>query len=342
MKGGWIDAHYVYDAEWISDPTFLYPIQLAMFFVPLGILDLYDAFVLWDWLSQTLLLLAVLLLLPLFGGARKHYVLPIALGILLYRPSIPLLFNGQLSAFFLLIIILVGGFWEKEHWIWGGMLASLLFLKPNLGGPILVLLGLYLVIQKKFRGILGIGLGTVILLIIGWVYDPDWVGTYLHVLQSKHSLTFGLSATVWGLSALICDFKLYPTLIIGSIIVLLVLILYFLLLTKVKEITPLTGVAISISTALLVTPYLWPYDQVLLFLPIILIMAILKNSGFPYLGTVMVFIGIDIAAWILFGISARRGMENLNALLSVIVFGLQAFLLFRNGCNLGVETERSI
>jgi hypothetical protein len=329
VEEGWVRAHQVYGAEWISDPTFLYPIPLAIFFIPFGLLDLYDAFVLWVWLSLVLLLVSVVMLLPLFGSVRKHFILPVALGILLYRPALPLLLNGQLAAFFFLLLVVTGVFWEKGHWTWGGVIVSFLALKPNIGVPILGLISLYLLVHKYYKGLLGMGLGLIGMWALGGLYVANWVELYLGVLQAKHAQTFGFSATIWGLSAFVSRFNHEVTLVIGSVAVLFVSILFFVLITRPKAITPMVALALSVSAGLLVTPYLWPYDQVLLFLPIILIMAFLRKA-YPYLGIALVFIVIDVIGWVLFSFSINIQMENLNALLTLTVLALQSYSIFQD------------
>ena len=108
----WTLGHHKYGAEWISDATFLYPLPLAIFLIPLGLLSLEQAFVLWVFLSQWLILLAAVLLLRRANWqVHKKYVLPILVGIYLFRPVILTLLHGQLGALFLLILVLMMMLW---------------------------------------------------------------------------------------------------------------------------------------------------------------------------------------------------------------------------------------
>jgi hypothetical protein len=324
---GWIRAHYEYGAEWISDATFLYPLPLAFLFIPFGVFNLYPAFVVWVWLSQILLLVSISLLFSIFGTEQRHYVIPVALGVLLYRPVIPLLVNGQFSAAFLLVIVGTGMLWERKYWMWGGALLSLLFLKPNIGVPIIALTSLYLVVRKSYRGILGVGVGGVGILVLGLMLDSNWVWEYLGVLQSKQAETFGYSSTIWGLSGLMVGFDQVHMLMLGILLTAGIGGYFSLIVVRRKSITPLQGLALSVTTALLVTPYLWPYDQTLLILPILLTIAALKKHQFPYLVCALFFVVVDIAGWLLFGWTAKIQMENPNSLLTLLVFGLLMFVL---------------
>lgn len=318
---GWVGAHYKYGAEWISDRTFLYPLPLAILFVPFGLLPLYIAFLAWVWLSLILLWTSVALLLSSFGVNWKHYVTPIVLGILLYRPTIPLLVNGQLSAIFLSVIVGSGVLWERGRWLWGGVLLSILFLKPNIGVPILALVVLYLLVYKSYGGLLGIVLGGAGILITGLLFDSAWIGKYLDVLQGKQLETFGYSVTLWGLFALAVDFHRNLTFLLGVFFTLLGCSSYLIKIVKTR-LAPLQGLALAVTIALLITPYLWPYDQVLLILPIVISMLAMKNRRLPYLVGALSFILLDIFGWLLFGWSLRLQMENPNSLLTLLVLVL--------------------
>jgi hypothetical protein len=326
---GWVEAHHTYGAKWISDPTFLYPIPLAILFIPFGAFDLYPAFVAWVWLSQILLLISALILFPLLGENRKHFIVPVALGILLYRPVISLLVNGQLSAIFLLAIVGAGRLWERGRWFWGGAALSILLLKPSIGVPIIALAGLFLLVRKSYRGLAGVGAGGMGILLVGLLLNPNWVSEYLGVVQSKQSETFGYSSTLWGLSGLAVGFDPTYTILLGAILTLVICTLYFLAIRRWKTMSPLHGLALSVAVALFVTPYLWPYDQVLLWLPMTLSMPALIKQRAPYLVSALLFLGVDIIGWLLFGWSATIRMENPNSLMTLLVLGLFAIILRR-------------
>jgi len=326
----WITGHHLFGAEWISDPHFLYPLPLAFILLPLGLLNLYQAYVLWVWISLVILLLVILLLLPLFGENRKHYILPIASGIILFRPIVSLLLNGQISAFLLFIIVIAGLLWEKKRWVWGGMFISLTIMKPNIGVPLIALVSVYLFLRKRYQGFIGIGLAGIIMLGIAGLYNPNWIQEYLEVIKAKQALTFGFSPTIWGLAALVCQFNMTWTLLVGSFITISLFVIYIILAKKLKEITPLIGVGLSGTIALLITPYLWPYDQIILVLPILLIIVTLKNLHTSYLLHALFFIGIDIVGYVLFGISTIIEIENLNGFLPLLLLGIYIWILFKS------------
>ena len=146
----WIGGHSLFGASWIPNATYIYPLPLSLFFAPFGLLSLYKAFVLWVFLTQFMIFLSVLLLLKLYAAQlTKQFVLPIFAGVIIFRPTIITLINGQLSGFLLLIIVCIIFLWERGKWWQGAILLPFLALKPNLGVPIILLLSMYLILKKE-------------------------------------------------------------------------------------------------------------------------------------------------------------------------------------------------
>jgi len=329
LANEWINGHHLFGADWISDPTFLYPLPLAFIFLPFGLLNIYQATVFWVWISQVMLLIVVLLLLPLFGVDGKHYILPIVTGIILFRPIVSLLLYGQIGAFLLLTVVVASIMWDKKRWIWGGIIISLSVLKPNIGIPMLALISVYLFFRKYYQGFIGMLLAFIMMAVMACVYNPNWIWEYFEVLKSKQAQTFGYTPTIWGLAAFVSQFNLSTTLLTGSFITLPLLVMYIIIVTKLKGITPLEAVSFSVIIALLITPYLWPYDQIILVFPIVVIMATVRKVTNLYLRSALVFLIVDIVGFLLYWISIKIQMENLNSILSLLVLGIYALILFQ-------------
>lgn len=321
----WISQHHVYRAEWISDSTFLYPLPLALFFTPWGAMPLYHAYILWVWLSQVMLVICAAILLSLFGANRRKYILPLAMGILVFRPIISLLLNGQIGAFLLLAIVTASLLLEREQWILGGAVLSLTLLKPNLGVLLLALSGGYFLIRGHYRALVGMALASAGMFAAAFLYDSHWVWKYLTVMQTKGTQTFGFSPTIWGLSAYISGFNLQKTIWLGGIVTALLLTIYLVMIYRWKNISPLAGVGFATALTALLTPYLWTYDQIILILPIVILMAILKDS---YLQSALIFIAVDAAGMGLLWVSAQSRMENINGLLPLLITALYVAVLY--------------
>lgn len=126
----WIDGHQANGAEWVSDDTFIYPLPLSLAFAPIGLLRMFGAYSLWMFLS----LLAVVGSLVLLGviwtrqSLGLSEMIPIFLGVLLFRPFLVTVRNGQLGAFLVLLLVVVLVLWEREQWLSGGMVLGAILL----------------------------------------------------------------------------------------------------------------------------------------------------------------------------------------------------------------------
>ena len=86
--------------------------------------------------------------------------------------------------------------------------------------------------------------------------------------------------------------------------------------------SPASVVNLAVPIMLLLTPSCWPYDQLLLIVPIIWVITNLKDNGYGFLPVSFVFLAIDILALILLGASAMLQTEIFNAIIPLVVFGL--------------------
>jgi hypothetical protein len=80
---------------------------------------------------------------------------------------------------------------------------------------------------------------------------------------------------------------------------------------------------------LLVTPYTWTYDQLLLIIPITLVTLAIERHGGRLLLAAMVFPAIDVLVVVLLIINVILQVEILNAFVPLIVSGLCGWFLPR-------------
>ena len=83
--------------------------------------------------------------------------------------------------------------------------------------------------------------------------------------------------------------------------------------------SPLPVVALSIVTGLLVTPYLWAYDQILLLLPITLVISELIQRGRIFLLNALAFLALDVVAIALLFLALQTGEDVWSGLLPLLV-----------------------
>jgi hypothetical protein len=327
----WTAGYHQNDMAVIPNPAFLYPLPLAVLLAPLGLLSFHTAYIVWVTLLQYMILAALTMLLSTFANPRtKLFFLPLLAGVILFRPTTLTLFQGQVSGLFLLIFVLASISWKKEKWALGGFLLGLTALKPNLGAPILILLGIWLLARKHWTGLLGMAGAGIVLLVTGLLYDPGWIGEYWRVGNNKLAETFGGSPTVWGLGALIGHNNLAGTLVVGGIGgLLLVLGFFWLVLRPRQDLQPAALIGLAITVTLLITPYTWTYDQLLLLLPITVVTLSLDQLKQGFLVSASLFIAIDIIAVLILIFDFMLKIEILNFLIPMLVFGLGAWVMTR-------------
>jgi hypothetical protein len=317
----WLQGHHHFGATWIPNERFVYPLPLAVLFAPLGQLSLYQAYVLWVALTQSMIAVAVYCVLTLDPTAsNRHVLLPIIAGVALFRPTIITLVNGQISGFLLMVAAVTVYLWQRDKWLYGGVVVALLALKPNIGVPMLALLALWLLRRRIWSAIGGMAICGFALLLIGWVKNPDWVQEFLGIGNVKLAQTFGFSPTVWGVAAYTCNYSLSCTVSLGAIATAALVIGYILVLVRQSASThPLTMMNLSILLTLLITPYTWPYDQILIIMPIVgIIMYVSSKHASPLINAAL-FLGIDILVLGLLVVAAAVKMEIWNALIPLVV-----------------------
>lgn len=327
----WVEGHHVYGATWISDLAYLYPLPLAILMAPLGLLSLKEAFAVWIMISEALIVASAWLLFRLWRtNTVKPYVFPVAAGIILFRPVIITLTGGQFGTALLFILCSTLFLWEKERWFWGSLLLSLLILKPNTGFFILAFSAIWLLFQQRWNGLAGMLLGGLSLLGIGLLRDPGWVEAYFLIGNRKIAETFGFSPTLWGLAAGICNFQRTCTLTAGWFsVILLVSITFTLLFRKNFSASPALPLSLIVCLVLSVTPYIWPYDQILLILPLLLFIGYLVIHRTRFILSGALFLVFDLITLGLLLITAQIQKEIWNGLLPLICYGLLAYSIYR-------------
>ena len=325
----WLANHDRYGSTWYENPIYPYPLPLTYLFIPLGLLPLRYAAVMWVWLSEIMILISTWLLMLIEKVPRQaRYILPVLAGLVLWRPVQVTLRNGQLGAWLLLLIVLVIYLWNRRRWFSGGLLLALTALKPTIGLPLIGLTGLWLFVRRVWKAILGIILMIGGLFIVGWLRDPQWISKMLWIGSRKLATVWGYNPTTWGMGGVVCNNAMPCTLYVGAgLSLVLVLAALLALLRHARERKPAFVVSIIVPVVVLVTPYLWVYDQILLIVPLILIMGVGIRRGWPYLATALLFPGAAILSLLLLVLAFQLGHDSLSALLPlsvwlmVIIFG---------------------
>jgi len=130
----WVPAHTLHGSQWVSDTTFLYPLPLAVILLPLGLLPLEYAAVIW----VTLRILAIQLSFRIFISIwHKKWVysydIPTLAGIFCFCLVAVRLWLGRMDWLILLCLASGLSYLEKQKWFIGAMIITISMLKP-LGG----------------------------------------------------------------------------------------------------------------------------------------------------------------------------------------------------------------
>jgi alpha-1,2-mannosyltransferase len=269
-----------------DDVFFIYPLPLAVVLLPLGLLPLEAAGIIWMGLSILAIILTIRFVLGwLHVQWPNSYFLPVVAGVFLFRPVAVTFYIHQIDAFILLCLASGVFLWKKGFWFWGGVLVSLTVLKPQVGAPLLIILGIWQILRGHLSALLGEGVTLLVLMVSGLAFDANWVGRWLSIGSDKVSVNYFSTPTVWGLSSFVCMPDLSCANILGTVltIVISLLVLWIILSYRTREVDFVVGVVIS--GTLLISPYLWTYSQILLVIPILMITGALYHRKLPYLVT---------------------------------------------------------
>ena len=318
----WIDGHSRFGADWLPNPVFPYPLPLSILAVPIGLLPLRTAYITWIFLSEIFITISVFLLLSWYSfPQKKHLILPLLVSAFLFRPTLVTLRIGQLSALLLFILALTLFLWNHQKWWQGGILLALLILKPTLGLSIICFSSLWLLIHKKYSTILAMTTTIALLGIIGWLQDPDWIGKFLSVGKSKFAETFGYNPTMWGLAGVLCKQVQLCTAEIGSVLsIAIVLGLSYLIFSRSHLLSAPLMMSLVIPLSLLITPYIWAYDQILLIICLSVVVYLFSQKPYPYLPVALIPIMFSVFSLLLLYLAYRMGHDAYSALLPLMCF----------------------
>lgn len=295
----WLYWRQFYGATWIFNPTFIYPLPLRLFLAPFGLFPLNAGYILWVILAQFMILLSVIVLYQKFRVRQGASSFPfILIGAYMFHPTILTLRFGQLSPWFLVALVGAILLWENDQWFWGGVVLAFVILKPTIGGIYILVLLLWLTIKKQRRGIAGLAAGGILLLVLGLLQDPLWVSKFLDFGNEKLGDTFAYGPNLWGFSRYLTDGQ--AVLWMGGLLSLMLMGFFLWLLLKYRDTLTVFGVfSLSTPVIVLITPYIWGYDQLFLLIPMIFIVAVWEKKNGPYLLRSLFFVLIALATYLL-------------------------------------------
>lgn len=250
---------------------FPYPPWYALSTFYLGLLPAKAAATLWFELNLMMLFLSVWLLTDGWPGRLRLIAFPLAL---FFLPVLGALSVGQYDFPVLLGTSLLIYSLRKENVALTTLGAVLLTFKPHVGALILLSALIYLIVngnnfgRRALRSILMAG---VFLFIVGFVADPAWPIAYPKMLLNYQgegnvsSCSECASLPVW-LSRWFFDGSLVKAIIIAVVLLAILIILFSVVRNELRK-SPAFFLTSALLTTLLVSPYLYNYDFLLLLVP---------------------------------------------------------------------------
>jgi hypothetical protein len=249
---------------------FPYPPWYALSTFYLGLMSASSAGTLWFELNLVMLFLSIWFLTDGWTGRLRLLAFPLGL---FFLPVLGALSVGQYDFPVLLGSSVLIYSLRRENVTLTAIGAILLTFKPHVGGLILLsALGWLIGSRSCFgrRALRSIGLAGIFLCIIGFLADPAWIISYPRMLLSYQNegnvsaCSECASLPVW-LSRWFFDGSLSIATRIAIVLLIVLVISFYFVLSSLKTHEFLLTGALLIT--LLVSPYLYNYDFLLLLVP---------------------------------------------------------------------------
>ena len=301
-------------------PRFPYPPWYMLSTFYLGLMPIQSAGALWFELNLVMLFLSVWFLTDGWNGRLRLVSFALAL---FFLPVLGALSVGQYDFPALLGTSLLIYSLRKENVTFTTLGVVLLTFKPHVGALILLsVLGWLLVSRSSFgkRAMRSIVVTGAVMGIVSLIADPLWFINYPKMLLGYQdegnvsSCSECSSVPVW-LSRWLFDGSLKQAAIIAIVLFILLMVLFWTIRKSLIR-SPELLLTSALLATLLISPYLYNYDFILLLVPF----AILVNSTgvTPKLVAVFSYL-IPSFAIIMYG---RNGNISLNAVTIIITFVL--------------------
>ena len=176
-------------------------------------------------------------------------------------------------------------------------------------------------------GVLGMLAGGVVLFLIGALVNPLWVVDYVNIGGDSFSKYFGMHPTLWGMidKVLVLNSR---SLVTGTIVALTILLLETYLFYK-TQVGPLEAFADILPAGLLIAPYSWAYDQIMLTVPIVYIAMNISISQGSKVAVIFLF-GIVALAVVLVSIAYLVEHEVWSVITTFTLWVLVRYFITQN------------
>ncbi len=324
----YLAGHETYGIKWQPNKIFPYPLPLAVFCIPFGLLSLPAAYITWQVITLLTVAMTIFIFLAQFQTLpQRRLLIPVFAAMFFFGPLYLTLHTGSIGALALLSVAGAILLFEKDKPLQAGILLSLIMLKPPQGFTILILAGIWLYARRDWKAVTGIVIGGITLLLIGLIQDPLWVLKFSTASKAVMERTLGVHSNVWAFSYLACKGASHCATILGGAMGTTLLGFGGLFLWKNQSrLTAWESFNIILPIGFMSTIYLWAYDQLPYIIPIIWIAGTLVKKTRSYIFTFIFLILLDLVSF--FALIKLAGDSNdLWSLgTSILVLGLTLWL----------------
>jgi hypothetical protein len=329
---GWRE---IYEQEgrwrWQTDQrTFLYPLWTAYPFVPLALLPVSTALLVWTLTSEGLLFVSVVLLTKVVSWTSHNQWLLLTLATALaFEPVSLTVIFGQLGI--VLLSLVAGSLYlaSRGRYAPAGVLLALTVIKPQLFLLVYPVLIVTMILQRRWSFLAAFATTVAALFVSSWLLVPHWIGAWQAYVGRSATVRLYLSPTIWGAShsvaAALHREDLWPIVGISALAALLGILAssLFARRTVMAESGTLpTNLSLSLLASLLIAPYVLSYDFVLLLLPICTCFWIAHPLAQPIrLVLVTSILGCAvILPWALLVVSLMSSQETASVVVPLLFF----------------------
>jgi hypothetical protein len=234
---------------------------------------------------------------------------------MLYRPIFPAIANGQLAP--MLLFLLISAFWlhQQGHRFAAGLVLALQIAKPNLTVFFVPLLVLILLVRRDLRTLSGLAVGGLGLMAVSWLALPGWALQWLTAAGKTRASS--ITPTIWGLTHDLVGEPSWRTLAILAVA--LVLIGTSISIWQQRRQNWLFSLGLALGVSVFATPYLWAYEQLVLFFPAMIGLYWGTSSKCCWeplwaAGWTAIVVGLS---WALVFVAMKRGIDTWSAFVTV-------------------------
>lgn len=300
---------------------FPYPPWFALSTFYLGLMPVKAAGTLWFELNLVMLFLSVWLLTDGWSGRLRLIAFPLAL---FFLPVLGALSVGQYDFPVLLGTSLLIYSLRKENVVLTTLGAVLLTFKPHVGALILLSVLIYLIGSRNNFGrrvMRSVVVASAFLFLVGFIADPAWIISYPKMLldyQSEGNVSACsecASLPVW-LSRWFLDGSLTNAAWIAVLLLILLVTAFYLVRSALMK-SPELSLSGALLVTLLVSPYLYNYDFLLLLVPFA---VLIHKSNLMQKVIVILCYLVPTFAIILYGRDGNISLTVVSVVMTFLVY----------------------